>query len=365
MAEGPHGRSSGAARQFGARPGLQPQRRLCQQRGRPQLQWRRRLAALFNEQLGGQISWLIPLGLLGLAAGLWAAGRAPRTDKARAAYLLWGGWSVSALASSVSPAVCSIRTTQSSWLRRSRPWSAAALSPCGELGRRHRWLSWILPAGIVGTCWWASSLLGRTPRYLPGLAPAILVVGAVASLGIAVALAGVSRIKFLRYAAASAAVLAVLAGPTAYCVSTVSHSVTGLFAAAGPATAGSFGGGAPGSPGAPTGGPPGIASSTATSTAASSGATSAAVPSAATSAGSSSGLTRAGASGSATTAGASVQFAVYRTRTAGLTRTRQHRSLLRSPPRRRRPRRPRRPPRRPLRSSPRRRQVSRTGRSAG
>ena len=47
---------------------------------------------LFNDLMGGQASWLLPAALLALVAGLWARRRAPRTDRTRAALLLWGGW---------------------------------------------------------------------------------------------------------------------------------------------------------------------------------------------------------------------------------------------------------------------------------
>ena len=47
---------------------------------------------LFNSLMGGQASWLLPAALLALGAGLVATRRAPRTDRTRAALLLWGGW---------------------------------------------------------------------------------------------------------------------------------------------------------------------------------------------------------------------------------------------------------------------------------
>jgi 4-amino-4-deoxy-L-arabinose transferase-like glycosyltransferase len=49
---------------------------------------------LFNEIMGGQISWLIPFAVIALIAGLILRGRAPRADAERAALMLWGGWFV-------------------------------------------------------------------------------------------------------------------------------------------------------------------------------------------------------------------------------------------------------------------------------
>ena len=56
--------------------------------------------------MGGQASWLLPAALLALGAGLLATRRAPRTDRTRAALLLWGGWLiVSGLVFSLSSGV--------------------------------------------------------------------------------------------------------------------------------------------------------------------------------------------------------------------------------------------------------------------
>ena len=50
------------------------------------------LGRLFSLDMGGQIGWLLPAALLALAALAWMSRRAPRTDRTRAAVLLWGGW---------------------------------------------------------------------------------------------------------------------------------------------------------------------------------------------------------------------------------------------------------------------------------
>ena len=47
---------------------------------------------LFQSEFGGQISWLLPAALISLAAMAWVSRRAARTDRTRAAALLWGGW---------------------------------------------------------------------------------------------------------------------------------------------------------------------------------------------------------------------------------------------------------------------------------
>ncbi|MEO3777733.1 glycosyltransferase family 39 protein [Micromonospora sp. B11E3] len=50
------------------------------------------LGRMFDTDVGGQVSWLLPAALILLAAGLVLAGRASRTDRTRAGLLLWGGW---------------------------------------------------------------------------------------------------------------------------------------------------------------------------------------------------------------------------------------------------------------------------------
>ena len=47
---------------------------------------------LFNQSFGGQASWLIPAALILLVGGLVLTATRRRTDRTRAALLLWGGW---------------------------------------------------------------------------------------------------------------------------------------------------------------------------------------------------------------------------------------------------------------------------------
>ena len=47
---------------------------------------------MFNEQVGGQIAWLLPLAAISLAGGLWLTRRAERVDRARAGWVLFGLW---------------------------------------------------------------------------------------------------------------------------------------------------------------------------------------------------------------------------------------------------------------------------------
>ncbi len=216
---------------------------------------------MFNSQLGGQISWLIPLALLGLAGGLWLTRRGGREDQARAGYLLWGLWALLSLGifSFAHGVLHPYYTVMAA------PGIAALVGggsvALWRLGREHRWLAWLLPVGIAGTAVWSAELLWRTSDYAPGLGTAVLAGGSVAALTLGLTLVGggkalrpietggarraFSSATILRYVAVSAALFAVLAGPMAYGLSTISRDVTGSFAAAGPADA-TNGGGGPG-----------------------------------------------------------------------------------------------------------------------
>ena len=202
---------------------------------------------MFNDALGGQISWLIPLGIAGLAAGLWMTRRTPRTHPVRAGFLLFGGWLVMMMAvyddakgifhpyytAVMAPAVAAL--------------AGAGAVALWRLGRGSRRWAWALPAAVVGSAVWADVLLGRSAGYDTWLGTTVVVVAAVASVGLLLVLLGVVRTPVVAVVAATVAAVSLLAGPVAYAVTTVNTASTGI-ATAGPTTTGS-GGGPPGAGG--------------------------------------------------------------------------------------------------------------------
>ncbi len=220
---------------------------------------------MFDAEIGGQVSWLLPAALLLLVAGLVVAARSPRTDRLRASLLLWGGWLVVttlvfsfmqgifhayytvALAPAIG-AVVGIGATVL-WRRREHPVAGAALA-----------------LTVAVTAAWAYVLLRRSSDFVPWLAPTVLVVGLLTAL----ALAAVTLLPARVVASVAGLALVVsLAGPAAYAVQTASQPHTGSIPTAGPAVAGARAGGQGGARGGFGGTPPttGLPNGTGTGTA--------------------------------------------------------------------------------------------------
>ncbi|GAX55889.1 glycosyl transferase [Streptomyces olivochromogenes] len=220
------------------------------------------LGRLFNDILGGQISWLIPFAGIALAGGLVLCGRAPRIDPTRAALVLWGGW--------LLLHYLTFATAEGTM----HPYYTTAVAPgiaalCGGggvmlfrafRGGDVRW-SWVLPAGLAVTGIWAVVLLRRATDWNTWLWPAIAVVMALAVVGLLVFRSG-NRVRLLA-ASLAAAVVAALAGPAAYSFAVPAGAggagggMGGTNPTAGPSTGqGGFGGGR-GGPGGNAGGPGG------------------------------------------------------------------------------------------------------------
>ncbi len=187
---------------------------------------------LFNSQLGSQIAWFLPASIAGLVAGLVARLRAPRTDLARAAFLMWGLWLAvhvvmfsfmsgvihSYYVVAMAPAVGALTGggLALAWKARDGyPWVGAAIG--------------LVLLGSAGIAW---MLLERTPDFVPGLGIAVVAVTAI-----------VLPILALRPRAgrAKAQLIAVilgftilLAAPAAYAIDTMVTAYSGGDPSAGP-----------------------------------------------------------------------------------------------------------------------------------
>ncbi|MGE0028445.1 MAG: glycosyltransferase family 39 protein [Thermoleophilia bacterium] len=217
------------------------------------------IGRLFNAQMGGQIAWLLPFAAVALAAGIWSRRGTPRTDRRRAAYVLWGGWALThaLVFSFMSGIVHSYYTVA----------MAPALAALSGMGAVDMWrmrgdarTRWVLPLAVGASAVTGYVLLDRSPGFMPALEWLVLLGGLAAAIGLLV-----DGARLPARAAVALAVLAgfaVLAGPAAYAVQTAGTSHQGSTPSAGPAVTGAMGGfgGGPGGAGMrggfPGGAPP-------------------------------------------------------------------------------------------------------------
>jgi 4-amino-4-deoxy-L-arabinose transferase-like glycosyltransferase len=140
---------------------------------------------MFTAQWGGQISWLIPAALIAIVVMLWVSRRAARTDRTRAAAILWGGWLV------VAGLVLSFMsgTTHSYYAIALAP-PIGALIGIGAVTAwriRRTWFARAaLAAALAVTAAWAWILLGRNPGWYPWLR-VVIVIAAVGAAGLILA----------------------------------------------------------------------------------------------------------------------------------------------------------------------------------
>jgi 4-amino-4-deoxy-L-arabinose transferase-like glycosyltransferase len=212
------------------------------------------IGRLFGDSMGTQISWLLPAALIAMVAGLWLTRRAPRTDRTRAAIILWGTWLI------VSGVVFSYMDGIV------HPYYTVALAPAiGALiaiGGRALWQArdtivarLALAAGVLATGIWGYALLERTPSWHPALRVAVV---AAAALAAALVLLGplVTRRRPLIAALAVAGAIAMLGAPAAFALQTASTAHTGSIPTAGPSSGNTGFGGGGGPRGGGAGAPP-------------------------------------------------------------------------------------------------------------
>jgi len=208
---------------------------------------------LLDSEMGAQASWLLPAALIALVTGLWLSRCAPRTDRTRAALLLWGGWLlVSGVVFSFGSGV--IHTYYTVALV---PAIAALVAITGSLlwRERHTPLARCVAAfTVLVTASWSWALLDRTPQWESWMRVLIPVSAAIAAVGLlaAPALRRLGRRGgWASVAIALAATVACLAGPVAYSAQTITTAHTGSTPSAGPGSSMGAGGmgGAPGGKG--------------------------------------------------------------------------------------------------------------------
>lgn len=198
---------------------------------------------MFNDQFGAQASWLIPAALLVLVAGLLFTVRRPRTDRTRAALVLWGGWLVlTGLVFSLSQGII-------------HEYYTVALAPAiGALaggGGAHLWQRRhdlvarnLLAIGVALSTGWSYVLLARDPDWHAELRWLSLGGGVAAVLVLVVWPREIRR--YAPWVAAGTLLVSVL-GATGYSLATAATPHGGALPTAGPA--GSRFGGPGGMPG--------------------------------------------------------------------------------------------------------------------
>lgn len=197
------------------------------------------LTRLFSGEFGFEISWLIPAALLATVFVMVARGRAPRTDRVRAAAILFGGWIL------VDGLVLSYMQGMI------HPYYSLSIAPAvaamfaigiGQMwARRELWWCRIgLAVMLLATGLWSWWTLEGNADWLPALKWAVLVLTVVASLSLIAVLAIQPR-RGVVVALLGVAVAGALAGPAAYAVATVGAAHQGGGPSVGPARAGGRG----------------------------------------------------------------------------------------------------------------------------
>jgi 4-amino-4-deoxy-L-arabinose transferase-like glycosyltransferase len=213
---------------------------------------------LFDQELGGQASWLLPLSLLTMAIALWKSITRRtaffRTRQGQTA-IVFGMWLLTA------GTFFSVANFFHSYYLVTLGPPIAALAAIAIVGlwrefRAHSWLGWLLPVAVLGTTLVQADLLVSYAGWSAWLTPVLIGAALVAAAGLLYGLLGERLGGSLNVARAATglAIVALLLVPAMWSAYTVSSARGGGgIPAAGPQAAGARGFGF----GAPPGGAPG------------------------------------------------------------------------------------------------------------
>jgi 4-amino-4-deoxy-L-arabinose transferase-like glycosyltransferase len=191
---------------------------------------------MFDTSFGGQASWLLPAALGLLAVGLLVTWRAERTDRTRAALILWGSWLlVTGITFSLGEGIIHEYYTVA---------LAPAMGALVGIGgvtlwrrRSNRFARIGLAGAIALTAWWTVHLLQRTPDWHAWLQPLVVIAAIIGVVGV---LAADQIGRSLRATVLAAAIVAGLAAPTVASIVTASLPHAGALPTAAPAVGGGF-----------------------------------------------------------------------------------------------------------------------------
>ncbi len=200
---------------------------------------------LFLQDMAGQISWLLPLALIGLFVAAWLSWRKvttrlPRTQQQHA-LLLWGVWLLTMVL------YFSIAGAEHSYYLTMLAPGIAVTAAIGIVAlwseyRHSGWVGWLLPITLVATALVQVYILSTYASWSSWMTPLILILSLVTTVVLVVArLLPRLNIHRLAYPAIIAGVLTLLIAPTTWAAITTQQP-GGLIPTAGPASTAGFGG---------------------------------------------------------------------------------------------------------------------------
>jgi 4-amino-4-deoxy-L-arabinose transferase-like glycosyltransferase len=191
-----------------------------------------------NPQLGGQIGWLLPLAIVGLAVASWRSWqgrpRLPLSREEDQALLLWGTWFMTLVV------FFSVAGDWDPYYLAMLAPAVAALVGAGVVALWHDyrgpgWRGWLLPLTLVGVASLQLYILSLYPDWSHWLAPTILILCLAAAATFVVARLR-PRLKVSGYvlAAISVGVLSLFLAPSIWAASTIWYGAETRSPIAGP-----------------------------------------------------------------------------------------------------------------------------------